>query len=81
MKLLFEKCISITIMNVLGDEKVNSLLITKMADVITCMLSNVHDMENLKSMYGDISSEFPETTKLSFSTTLVQGGIKYIQVN
>lgn len=68
-------------MNVLGDEKVNSLLITKMADVITCMLSNVHDMENLKSMYGDISSEFPETTKLSFSTTLVRGGIKYIQVN
>lgn len=68
-------------MNVLGDEKVNSLLITKMADVIICMLSNLHDMANLKSMYGDISSEFPETTKLSFTTTLVQGGIKYIQVN
>lgn len=69
-------------MYVLGDEKVNTLLITKMADVIICMISNLHDMENLKSMFGDIiSSEFPETTKLSFSTTLIQGGIKYIQVN
>lgn len=68
-------------MYVLGDEKVNSLLITKMADVIICMISNLHDLENLKSIFGDISLEFPETTKLSFSTTLIQGGIKYIQVN
>ncbi|XP_046673269.1 serine-protein kinase ATM isoform X5 [Homalodisca vitripennis] len=69
-----------TIEQYLGDEKVKSLLVAKMTDVIACVISNLHDPENCKSLFGGELPELPECTKLMFPAKLVLGGIQYIQL-